>query len=124
MMPSVLLVDSDREMLEEMRQACLSDRWHTVAVNSGRAALDVTARHSVKVALVSMELVDTDGVYLIAKLRNLYPGINFIVVTSDYREETEREARKAEILTYLTKPLDHRLLRRVVQRAVEEREEK
>jgi DNA-binding NtrC family response regulator len=121
--PSVLLVDSDREVLEEMWQVCLYSQWQTLTADSGRAALKLEAQFSVKVALVSMQLADTKLSHLIPRLRNKFPGINFIVTTSDYCEETEKEARTMGILTYLAKPLNYRLLRRVIQRAVLGREE-
>lgn len=119
MKPCLLLVDSEPGDLKQMEETLLSHHWHTVAVGSGRAALKLDVCSFVKVAVVSMDLADMKGYQLIPRIRQMFPGVEFIVTTSDYRADAEREARKAGILTYLTKPLNYRLLRRVIQKAMD-----
>jgi len=116
--PYLLLVDSEPAELQRMEQTLISNKWHTVAVDSGRAALELRVGPFVKAAVISTDLADMKGYELIPRLRQAFPGIEFVMTTSDYSEQTERDARKAGILSYLAKPLDYRLLRRVVDKAM------
>ncbi len=103
---SVLIVDDDPGVRTSLRDV-LEARDHEVeAAGSGRDALAACERRSFDVLLLDIKLPDMSGLDLIARIEDLRPEIDVLVVTGHATFNNAALAVRPSTVGYLTKPLD------------------
>ncbi|MCF8062745.1 MAG: response regulator [Deltaproteobacteria bacterium] len=115
---TTLLVDSDRAVLEVMKQEIRQKLgYRTLAAASCEEALRLARGHPVRLAVIDVDLPDGKGHHLIPALKLIRPALRVIMTSSDYSEETERVCRACGLVLYMAKPLDPGLFEAAIRTA-------
>jgi two-component system sensor histidine kinase HydH len=100
---AVLLVDDNQALVENLREI-LEDSGYTVRQAASRAEALERARSGFDVALVDVRLPDGDGTELGARLREMVPDAQVIILTGFGTLESAAAAVRAGAWAYLVKP--------------------
>ena len=118
----VLVVDDEddiRELLELslMRMGLACDTAGTV-----QAARELLAQRRYRLCLTDMRLPDGDGLELVEHIQTSQPGLPVAVITAFGSIETAIRALKLGAFDFITKPVELKALRELVQHALKLRE--
>lgn len=117
---TILIVDDEQFiiniMLGALRTASLDAEILTAA--SGEEALQVLRSRPVEVLVTDYLMIGMDGLELIGAARSIRPETRVILITAYSSAALELEARRLQVLRFLTKPLEIAEFRQVVQQAL------
>lgn len=111
---NILLVEDDANVAMML---CDNMTWwgHEVKLaNSGKAAVNETARQRFDLALLDIMLPDGFGYEFIPEIRKSQPDLKIITMTGHNTPEMERRARKQGITYYMAKPVNIKELKIIV----------
>jgi signal transduction histidine kinase/CheY-like chemotaxis protein len=117
---SVLIVDDDEALAENMAEIVESLGVSTKIASDRRAALALAADHDFDVALIDVRLPDGDGLSLLAPLRARSPFLQSVMVTGDAAVEGAIAAVRVAAFAYVLKPASPPDLLETVRRALEQ----
>jgi|ERR1051325_5582268 CheY-like chemotaxis protein len=120
MKPRVLVVDDDIEYAQLLRFNLELDGCETLAVHNGTHALRIARAELPDVILVDIMLPDLDGLS-VCEILNSQPStrdIPVIIVSALNQSWVETRRSKARFARFFTKPVDLKMLRETVRRAV------
>lgn len=116
---NILIVD-DKISFRFLVQSYLADAgYDTVYADNGVAALDVLEKRSVDLILSDLVMPEMDGVGLLAKVRQRFLQVPFVVITGHGSVESAVSAMKQGADDYLLKPLIREELLLTVARSLE-----
>ena len=120
--PRILVVDDEPGMLRTIERI-LSTRYDVRAVRLPSAALDAADVGSFDVAILDVRMPEMDGFALMARLGELQPDLDVIMMTGSTDERDARLIRaiREKAFFFLTKPFDREVLLTLVQRCLEAR---
>jgi CheY-like chemotaxis protein len=105
-MKKVLIVD-DSDVIIKTLQACLKP-YHTqfepIFAQNGLEAMSILEAHSISVVVTDIQMPVVDGLVLLALIRERFPDMPCIVMTS-YGDDELKELVDAEIFRFLEKPV-------------------
>ncbi len=117
----VLLVDDEATLLEYLSKRLLR-QGHTVkATFSGEEAIEVAKQEHFDVAVVDLKMPGIDGVETQARLREIQPFLQCIVLTGHGSIESALESGHKDAFQYLLKPVDYENLVAVIKEAYEKK---
>ena len=117
-MPKLLIVDDEPSVRLGIQAVLDQDDLVTFEAESPDEALRITSEESPDVVLLDIRLGAVSGMELFHDLRRIDPKCLIIFVTGFGTTETAIQAMKLGAYDYLTKPLDAKQLKRVVEQAV------
>ena len=102
----VLIVDDSKLARMVMASAFRRIRpdWELVEATSADDALDAISAGSVDIALVDFNMPGTDGLELVAKIRQAHPKMPVAVVSANLQDEIIARARELNA-AFVAKPL-------------------
>src|SRR5262249_36833579 len=100
---TALVVDDNAALVDNLREI-LADAGYTVLAASSCANALATARAGFDVALVDVKLPDGDGTELTARLHEVAPDAQVILLTGFATLESAMAAVRAGAWAYLLKP--------------------
>jgi DNA-binding NtrC family response regulator len=101
---AILLVDDSPDVLAGLN-AILSQRYNQLATaTSGEEALDIMGRRHVDLVITDLSMPGIDGLELLSKIGEGWPGVIVIVITGFGSIETAVEAMKRGAYHYIAKP--------------------
>jgi DNA-binding NtrC family response regulator len=115
----ILVVDDVRENRELIREALASPEYQFSDAENAGQALQNMRNQPADLVITDVRMPGISGVDLLKELHSEYPDTVVILVTAFGTVESAVEAMKAGARDYITRPLDLRELRLVVQRALE-----
>lgn len=118
-MKRILFVDDEPRVLDGIRRLLyhLRAQWRMTFASSGAQALEVMSREGFDVIVTDIRMPGMDGIELLARTRELYPGVVRIVLSGQSdRDLTLKSALNAH--QYLSKPCDAESLTTTIARAV------
>ena len=120
--PKILVVDDEPGMLRTIERI-LSTRYDVRAVRLPSAGLDAAAVGTFDVAILDVRMPEMDGFALMARLGELQPDLDVIMMTGSTDERDARLIRaiREKAFFFLTKPFDREVLLTLVQRCLEAR---
>jgi two-component system nitrogen regulation response regulator GlnG len=118
-MPSLLVVDDERNVLYSLQQALRSDDLEVRTAQTARQGIASVERRPPDAVILDVRLPDMSGLDAFDRIRAIDARLPVIIVTAFAATETAIEAMKRGAFEYLLKPVDLRQLREVVARAVE-----
>jgi phosphoserine phosphatase RsbU/P len=120
--PRILVVDDEPGMLRTIERI-LSARYDVRAVRLPRAALDAANVGGFDVAILDVRMPEMDGFALMARLGEMQPDLDVIMMTGSTDERDARLIRaiREKAFFFLTKPFDREVLLTLVQRCLEAR---
>jgi len=95
------------------------DDYDLLLADGGEPALELARQHRVDAAVLDIRMVGMSGVELLAKLKEIDPTIEIIMLTAYETIETARQALRLGACDYLTKPFDLATMRAAVASAME-----
>src|SRR5215510_2572577 len=115
----VLVIDDDPEMLDLARFHLEKNGYEVICAETGAQALRLVAEHRHEVVLTDLKLPDIYGIELVAKLKEVSPGTEVIMITG-YGSVTEAiDATKAGAFYFIEKPVEFEELMALIGRAIE-----
>lgn len=118
-MTRIIFVDDEQRVLDGIRRFLYLMRaeWHMSFAGSGPQALEIMARDPFDVIVTDVRMPGMDGTELLARVRELHPGVVRIVLSGQSdRDLTLKAAVSAH--QYLSKPCDAESLKLTIMRAV------
>ena len=117
-MPKLLIVDDEPSVRLGIRTVLHRQDLLVFEAETPAEALRITVEESPDVVLLDIRLGATSGLELFHELHRLDPKSLVVFVTGFGTAETAIEAMKLGAYDYLTKPLDAKHLKRVVEQAL------
>jgi len=118
----VLLVDDEQAFLEPMAARLARRRISCSTAQSGKEALKLLQEECFNCAIVDVMMPVMDGLALLRRIRQDYPGTPVILLTGHASVELGVQGMELGAFEYLMKPVDLDELLDTVRRAVLETE--
>jgi DNA-binding NtrC family response regulator len=119
-MTRVLIADDDRDSCHALSALLASWGYEVVEAMDGGAALDRAIAFRPSLIITDLVMPGMDGLALLKALRVELPASTVIVLTGHATIETAVSAMRDGAYDYLTKPVDLRRLRALVDKALEQ----
>jgi signal transduction histidine kinase len=116
--PTLLVVDDEPGPRQSLHMV-FKDDYHVLMADGGEPALELARQHRIDAAVLDIRMLGMSGVELLAKLKELDPTIEVIMLTAYETIETARQALRLGACDYLTKPFDLAAMRAAVANAME-----
>lgn len=110
----ILLVDDEPEVLEFYKDALESVNWILETASDGAQALEMIKATRYDLILSDISMPQMDGISLLRRIRETDLDVPVIFVTAAPAVETAMKAIEYGALRYLTKPVQPKALRQVV----------
>ncbi|MBC8356949.1 MAG: sigma-54-dependent Fis family transcriptional regulator [Planctomycetes bacterium] len=117
----VLVVDDDEGFRRAVTRRLTAGGMNVEEAEEGERALEIAQRRRFHVAILDMVMPGMSGLDLLAKLRELTPDCEVVMLTGLGTIETAVEAMKRGAREFLTKPVKLATLEVAVQKAAETR---
>ncbi len=117
----VLIIDDDVNIRNTLALILRHNNYETVLAATGRQALEQAKTGTFELAFLDIRLPDTNGIDLIAPLKEIQPDIAVIIVTAYASLETATKALNAGATAYLNKPVDMDQVLLTIQQVLEKR---
>jgi two-component system nitrogen regulation response regulator GlnG len=119
MMPSLLVVDDDPQVLMSLENSLQSDEIALITAQTGKQGIDLVSKKQPSAVILDVRLPDMSGLDTFDRIRQIDSRLPVIVITAYATTETAIEAMKRGAFEYLLKPVDLHQLREVVTKAIE-----
>lgn len=116
--PTVLIVDDERGPRESLR-LILGYHFRVVSAESGEEAVAILGSEPVDVVTLDLKMPGLSGPETLARMRELDPAIEVVIVTGYGSFESAVEVLKLRAFDYITKPFDAEAILEVVRKAAE-----
>jgi len=116
---NLLIIDDEIETLNPLCDLLSKWGYKVTACTSGREALETLRKQDIDVMLTDLVMPEMDGIQLILAAMNIDPHVVSIIITGQGTIQTAVEAMKVGAFDLLVKPLDFKMLRPILSRAVE-----
>lgn len=120
MLPSILVVDDDPGVRSSLKLV-LQNHYRAMLASDPYEALALVRQFRVQVAIVDIRMPGMSGIELLARLKEVDPMVEVIMLTAYESFETAREALRHGACDYLTKPFSVVAIREAVERALRRR---
>jgi DNA-binding NtrC family response regulator len=115
---TLLVVDSDDEIRETLT-AVLRRDYRVLRAATGEAALQMMQKEDVDLMLLEVELPGINGFEVLKIIRENYPYVEVIVISSTKELDTAIEAMRHGAYHYISKDLDPESIRTLIANAAE-----
>jgi EAL domain-containing protein (putative c-di-GMP-specific phosphodiesterase class I)/CheY-like chemotaxis protein len=120
--PSVLLVDDDERALQSLKKALADGGFHVLTATSGRAGLELLARHGAEIVISDHAMPEMTGIQFLSSVRKLYPNtLRMLTSDGDDAPTLTRATNRAGIHSFLSKTWNEERLRTEVREAYRQR---
>ncbi len=110
----VLIADDEIEFASTLVTRLQLRKFNTAMATSGEDALSAIEQDQPDVLLLDLKMPDIDGLEVLAKLKQVYPAIQVIILTGHGSFETGQEGMKLGAYDYVMKPVDlNRLIEKI-----------
>lgn len=120
--PRILVVDDEASARDGLTKLLEQEGYPVDSAADGLLALEAIAERPPALIVTDLKMPNMDGLQLITKVKELYPGIPAVVATAFGDVSSAVEAMRAGAEDYLTKPIDFDALLLLVERALERSE--
>jgi len=119
---TILVVDDDRTGRETLAEAVAEMGYDVASAAGGQEALDILRQSEIDIILTDLKMPAMDGLEVLARAKEIRPDAFVILVTAFATIDTAVAAMKAGAYDYVTKPIDLRQLRVLLDRAGQSRD--
>ena len=117
----VLVVDDDAFIRDLLKRYLTHQGYDALTAEDGDGAMELIASTPCDVAFIDMLLPGMDGLHLIDRIIEAYPGTAVIIITGHPTLESALEAMKRGVHDYLIKPFKLEHLESVLQKCLDQR---
>ena len=121
LIPKILIVDDDINLLELLRMRLESANYEVVTASREEDALDAVTHHIFDLSIIDLQLIHRDGISLMEEFHLINPDIPVIILTAYGSIESAVEAVKRGAYDYLTKPFEPQELLFKIEKVLENR---
>ena len=107
---SVLYVEDDKNIQEELEYFLSNKVRKLYVANNGKEGIELYEKHQPDLVITDIQMPILDGIKMSEKIKELNPTAPIIIITAFNDSNYLFEAIKLNITSYLTKPLDLKLL--------------
>lgn len=117
--PIKILVVDDEEPVRGMLSAFLEGMGHSVATAAnGLQGLTLLQTGGYDLVVSDVTMPQMNGLQLLESIRKHYEGVLVILMSGGVKSHLESEALRKGAYAFVSKPLDLRMLRAIIDRAV------
>jgi len=116
--PLALIVDDEPDIRELLEITLIRMGVDTRSASDLAEARDLLNQHTFDLCLTDMRLPDGNGIDLVREIGNKHPQLPAAVITAHGNMESAIEALKAGAFDFVSKPVDLKMLRRLVETAL------
>src|SRR5688572_23887042 len=118
---TLLIVDDD-EGVREALWVLFRDSCQVLLAENGKKALEIAEGRDIDAVILDIRMPGMSGIDVLAKLKEIDPATEVVMLTAYETLETAREALRLGACDYLSKPFQIDNMREVVTRALSRRE--
>lgn len=115
----LLIVDDEDTLCESLQRVLMSEGYEVEIADSAESAFLLLKDKSYDLIITDIILPGISGIELLSKYRRTKPSQKVIIITAYGSMETAVAAMKAGACDFVTKPLMHDELKRVVRSALD-----
>jgi DNA-binding NtrC family response regulator len=119
-----MVIDDEESMCKFMQIMLKKEGYEVTTTQSSNQALDILKQRNHDLIIADLMMPELNGLELLAKVKNLDPEANFIVMTAYASVDTAIEALKKGAYDYLTKPFKVDEIRILIKKALEQKQMK
>ena len=113
----VLLVDDEEEFVKTLAERIKMRELKSDVALDGEQALKMMDKDLPDVMVLDLKMPGIDGMEVLRRTKEAYPGVQIIMLTGHGSDEDEKEARRLGVFEYLQKPVELEKLIRTVTKA-------
>ena len=117
----VLIVDDETRLVEAFKKKLTQEGMDISTASSAAEALAMMKKEAFDVCVLDIRLTDMDGINLLARLKEMQPMLEVIMVTGYASVDTAIRSMKLGAYDYLTKPTKLSVLSKVILKAHEKK---
>ena len=102
----VLLVDDEREFVENLRDRLKMRDFGANVAYDGQQALDQMSREIPDVMVLDLNMPEVDGYQVLKEVKESHPNVEVIILTGHGSAEDQERCAKLGAFAYLEKPID------------------
>lgn len=102
----VLLVDDEREILDDLMQALRPTQYQFTALTNPLEALELFRQEKFDVVISDIRMPEMDGIELLKRLREFDPAARVIIITAFGDLKTAQSAINNRAYAFFGKPVD------------------
>ncbi|MBF0568381.1 MAG: response regulator [Nitrospirae bacterium] len=121
---TVLIVDDDRIIREQLGKEILRGFYDVVTAADGKSAIEALGRGDVGIAIIDINLPDVNGIELLKKLKGMRPECELIVMTGYGNLDLAVSSLRSGAIDYIEKPFNMEEFHAALGRAQEKLSEK
>jgi len=121
---SVLIVDDDRIIRQELQKELKRQYFNPLIAADGKSALKIFREEEIDIVLLDVKLPDINGIDLLKEMKEEKPGCEVIVITGLGTQEIAIRSLRAGAIDYIEKPIEVEELSAALGRAREKLEER
>jgi DNA-binding NtrC family response regulator len=115
----VALIDDDPIACREMKRTLQKDRYFVETFSDGESALNRMDRAPFDLIVCDLKLPGDNGLQVLRKTKERYPGTEFIIITGHSSVDSAIEAIQSGAFHYVTKPVKQAVLRALASKALD-----
>jgi len=105
MSDTVLIVDDEPSIIQSLRGILADEGFEVMTADGGLKALDIIKETIPNIILLDIWMPDIDGIETLARIRELYPSVQVIMISGHGTIETAVKATKLGAYDFIEKPL-------------------
>ncbi len=118
----ILIVDDDPDLASNLLDILEAEGYQASVAGNSQTALTLCTEKEFDLSLIDVKLPDSDGLDLVEKLTELFPAMEYIIVTGYASLDSAIQAvRRKSIVAYETKPIDVERLLSLIGQIAERR---
>ena len=102
----ILVVDDENIVLESCQAILEVEGFEVMLVPSADKAIEEMKNDNFTLLLIDVKMPKHDGMYLMEKIKEQWPGIPIIVMSGYYTTETIKEAFEMGAAKFIAKPFE------------------
>jgi len=106
------VVDDDKLFAWSLERYLLSQGIHTIAVSSGKRAVELAKKVKFDLLFVDYQMPDMDGIAVAKTIQDTDPEVKTIMISARQREEIPCE--ETLLAAYFNKPIDFSEMKRLL----------
>lgn len=117
---TVVIIDDEKDLCELLSHLMKKEGCAVYTAEDGRSGIGLVKRYKPDVVLLDIRLPDLDGIEVMQRCKQDFPHLPVVLMTAYAEVKGAIEAMKRGAHDYLTKPLEHQEVLRVMTRAITE----
>jgi len=118
MQPVILVVDDEAPIISFLRSTLEPQDYKVVSASAGLEAVETASKEQPHLVLLDYMLPDIDGLEVMRRIHQQYPGICIIMMTADTTVATAVKAMHQGAFDYISKPFNLEQLLASVKRGL------